>query len=144
MTAHVPTVTRVAGSPGVRGFLDSADYWTLLDTREDGGAALYYIDVYEGMEPEAHDRFDQLFIVESGSGAFGVEGIEQPVGPGDAVWIPRGTTHYPRPDTGGLRYWCLSFAEHGSDDNTPAINRTDSFVLSDVRVDPSSDEEDER
>jgi mannose-6-phosphate isomerase-like protein (cupin superfamily) len=111
-------VARRADSPVTRGFLDSADYWTLFD-RHPEGHALYSIEVYEPMEPEVHEHFDQLFIVEGGAGSVVLDGVEMKVQSGDAVWIPRGAWHAPQPGDEPLRYWCVSFAQGASERAPP-------------------------
>lgn len=51
-----------------------------------------------------HPSSDEVFFVISGSGEAIVAGEKQTIGPGDAVWIPRGVRHQIRnPGPGVLR-----------------------------------------
>ena len=44
---------------------------------------------------EAHvDPMEEIYFVVSGSGEMGVDDESQQVGPGDATWIPTGSSHY--------------------------------------------------
>jgi mannose-6-phosphate isomerase-like protein (cupin superfamily) len=44
---------------------------------------------------EAHvDPMEEIYFVASGSGEIGVDDESQQVGPGDATWIPTGSSHY--------------------------------------------------
>lgn len=48
-----------------------------------------------GKEIEAHvDPMEEIYFVLSGSGEMGVDDESQQVGPGDATWIPAGSSHY--------------------------------------------------
>ncbi|MBW1784939.1 MAG: cupin domain-containing protein, partial [Deltaproteobacteria bacterium] len=47
-----------------------------------------------GKEIEAHvDPMEEIYFVLSGSGEMRVDGEAHPVKPGDAVWIPTGSSH---------------------------------------------------
>jgi len=47
-----------------------------------------------GKEIEAHvDPMEEIYFVLSGSGEMRVDDEAQPVKPGDAVWIPTGSSH---------------------------------------------------
>ena len=47
-----------------------------------------------GREIEAHeDPMEEIYFVLSGSGEMKVDGEKREVKPGDAVWIPAGSTH---------------------------------------------------
>ena len=47
-----------------------------------------------GKEIEAHvDPMEEIYFVLSGSGEMRVAGEARPVKPGDAVWIPTGSSH---------------------------------------------------
>ena len=44
---------------------------------------------------EAHvDPMEEIYFVMSGSGEMGVDDENQQVGPGDATWLPAGSSHY--------------------------------------------------
>ena len=44
---------------------------------------------------EAHvDPMEEIYFVVSGSGEMGVDDESQQVGPGDATWLPAGSSHY--------------------------------------------------
>jgi mannose-6-phosphate isomerase-like protein (cupin superfamily) len=40
------------------------------------------------------DPMEEIYFVASGSGEIGVDDESQQVGPGDATWIPTGSSHY--------------------------------------------------
>jgi quercetin dioxygenase-like cupin family protein len=50
-------------------------------------------DVGGGTPDHAHPHSDEIFFVISGNGRIVVEGQASDVGPGDAIWIPRGLRH---------------------------------------------------
>ena len=50
-------------------------------------------DVGGSTPDHAHQHSDEIFFVISGVGRIVVDGRSQDVGPGDAIWIPRGARH---------------------------------------------------
>ena len=54
----------------------------------------------EGLDPHAHDEppQDEVYYCVSGTGTvwYGDDEKETLIGPGDALWIPKGTKHYIR------------------------------------------------
>ena len=47
-----------------------------------------------GSTPDhAHPHSDEIFFVISGTGRIVIDGTSREVGPGDAIWIPRGIRH---------------------------------------------------
>jgi len=49
----------------------------------------------EGLEPHAHETQEEVYYCVSGTGTvwYGEDNKETPIGPGIALWIPRGETH---------------------------------------------------
>ena len=50
--------------------------------------------LYAGKEIEAHsDPMEEIYFILSGSGEMRVDNESKSVGPGDATWIPAGSSH---------------------------------------------------
>ena len=49
----------------------------------------------EGLEPHTHETQEEVYYCVSGTGTvwYGNEKTETPIGPGDAIWLPRGVEH---------------------------------------------------
>ena len=95
---------RVAGS-------DDKLYGVLL---EHGTLELGYYkpDGVDNQSP--HDR-DEVYFVKSGSGYFVVEEDRQPVGPGDALFVPAYATHRFEDFTDDFAAWVMFYGPVGGE-----------------------------
>jgi quercetin dioxygenase-like cupin family protein len=71
-------------------------YRTILSP-EDSGGAMSIVDSWSpagsGPPRHVHDAEDEVFVILTGSVKVWIDGAERIAGPGDSVFIPRGTEH---------------------------------------------------
>lgn len=71
-------------------------YKTILSTEETGGT-MSIVDswspVGSGPPRHVHDAEDETFVMITGTCKIWIEGVERIAGPGESVFIPRGTEH---------------------------------------------------
>ena len=75
---------------------NGTSYKTILSTAETGGAMSIIDSVspaFSGPPRHVHDKEDEVFIVLTGEIEFWMAGESQVKGPGEAVFVPRGTEH---------------------------------------------------
>ena len=70
----------------------------LLDGKQSGGSvAIFEFDVPAGAKiaaPHSHDGYDETIYGLAGMLTWTLEGVPVDVGPGDALFIPRGAVHH--------------------------------------------------
>jgi mannose-6-phosphate isomerase-like protein (cupin superfamily) len=71
----------------------NADFRRVLYTGKYSQLVLMSLKPGEEIGAETHDDVDQFFRFEAGEGKVIIDGIEHPVGDGDAVVIPAGAKH---------------------------------------------------
>ncbi|MFF5261933.1 cupin domain-containing protein [Actinomadura viridis] len=49
------------------------------------------------LNPHSHEDFDQLVLITEGRCNYYVDGVANPMGPGDMLLVPRGAEHYIEP-----------------------------------------------
>ena len=77
--------------------------WT-LEGSGDLNANLVRFDAGGGVEEHVNDEVDVLFVGISGSGTVEVDGEGQAIGPGNLVFVGKGTRRSTRAAAGGLAY----------------------------------------
>jgi mannose-6-phosphate isomerase-like protein (cupin superfamily) len=58
-------------------------------------------------DPQGPHLRDEIYIVASGSGVFMCAGARRPFGPGDAIFVPRGTAHRFEDFTDDFATWVI-------------------------------------
>jgi mannose-6-phosphate isomerase-like protein (cupin superfamily) len=93
-TAAPVTVTLPGQARIIRAFGDEAI--VLLDSEQTGGSCTLWVNVTPpggGPPPHYHLNEDEWFVVQEGRAQFFADGQTLEVGPGGAVFAPRGSTH---------------------------------------------------
>ena len=86
---HLVNPRNLLSEPGEGG----GEFRTLLHPEVGGALGIYLLTITRS-EPHAHEKEDQVYIIQSGRGTIEIDGERRDVGPGDLVYIPRGARHY--------------------------------------------------
>ena len=86
---HLVHPRNLPSEPGEGG----GEFRTLLPPEVGGALGIYLVTITRS-EPHAHEKEDQVYIIQSGRGTIEIDGERRDVGPGDLVYIPRGARHY--------------------------------------------------
>ena len=71
---------------------ESGHFRTLLSPDLGGALGVYLLTITRSA-PHVHDAEDQVYIVQSGRAVAEVDDERREVGPGDLVYVPRGSRH---------------------------------------------------
>ena len=104
-----PKIAHYKDTPFHENWRDCQDYYEVLSPKETGGLTVCYQFMKSRMEPHVHQHFDEIYLVDQGSGTLLVNGEERMMNPGEMIWIPRGTSHGVVPGADGLRVWAISY-----------------------------------
>lgn len=78
-------------------FYGPGDIYTFIVTGAQSGGTIFAVDCLlgDGGGPPSHRHLaeDELFVIQEGRISFTADGETRLVGPGDAVFVPRGTAH---------------------------------------------------
>lgn len=82
---------------GGRSFYGPGDRYTFLVTGAESDGSMFALDCLVGAgggpPPHRHLAEDELFVIHAGQISFTAEGQTSKVGPGESVFVPRGTAH---------------------------------------------------
>jgi mannose-6-phosphate isomerase-like protein (cupin superfamily) len=70
----------------------------------------------QSTERHHHRLSEEIYFVLDGGGLMEVDGVEQEVGPGDAILIPPGAWHSLHAGAGGVRLLCMCAPPYTHDD----------------------------
>ena len=74
--------------------MDQAASGTISFDSQAGSCEIDLATLEPGKKIEAHvDPMEEIYFVLRGSGEMGVDAEKRQVGPGDATWIPTGSSH---------------------------------------------------
>ena len=80
-----------------RSFYGPGDRYTFLVTGAESGGSMFALDCLVGAgggpPPHRHLAEDELFVISAGQIAFTANGQTRTVGPGESVFVQRGTAH---------------------------------------------------
>ena len=71
---------------------EGGHFRTLLSPDLGGALGVYLLSITRS-EPHVHDAEDQIYIVQKGRAVAEIDDEQREVGPGDLVYVPRGSRH---------------------------------------------------
>ncbi|MBE9603816.1 cupin domain-containing protein [Acetobacteraceae bacterium H6797] len=108
----VPVIARNAGA--LQAFKiseqDTNYFACLFDPLADGVSFTLVVEIFEAggaTPPNTHQAAEEMFFVLAGSGFASADGVEQPIGPGDAFVLRPGVEHVVR-NPGPGKLYCLT------------------------------------
>jgi mannose-6-phosphate isomerase-like protein (cupin superfamily) len=111
----MPTAVIAKRADELRGFRispDDSNYFAcLLDPLADGVSFTLVVEIFEPggrTPPNTHQIAEEAFFVLRGRGIATVDGVSQPVGPGDCIVLRPGAEHVVE-NTGPGKLYCLTF-----------------------------------
>lgn len=112
--------TRTPATGGGR--FEDVRYGRLREAAMTKNLGVAWVDVVAGATSPAHyhTRVQELYYITSGAGTMILDGVETPVGPGDAVAIPPGVVHAIRAGDDGLGFICVSSPPYDTRDDIEA------------------------